>query len=91
MAKILDKQRYKCAMSAMQTVQAIERAIPVLHSGPGCAQKLSNSSGSSGYFSPNIYPCTALTKGMLYSEVLKSLSQPSSIPWMSLMPIYMWY
>ncbi len=27
MAKILDKQRYKCAMSAMQTVQAIERAI----------------------------------------------------------------
>ncbi len=32
MAKILDKQRYKCAMSAMQTVQAISRAIPVLHS-----------------------------------------------------------
>lgn len=62
MAKILDKQRYKCAMSAMQTVQAIERAIPVLHSGPGCAQKLSNSSGSSGYFSPNIYPCTSINE-----------------------------
>lgn len=40
MAKILDKQRYKCALGAMQTVQAIERAIPILHSGPGCAQKL---------------------------------------------------
>jgi nitrogenase molybdenum-iron protein beta chain len=61
-AKILDKQRYKCAMSAMSTVQAIERAIPVLHSGPGCAQKLSNSSGSSGYFSPNIFPCTSINE-----------------------------
>jgi len=62
MAKILDKQRYKCAMSAMSTVQAIERAIPILHSGPGCAQKLSNSSGSSGYFSPNIFPCTSINE-----------------------------
>ncbi len=62
MAKILDKQRYKCAMSAMQTVQAIDRAIPILHSGPGCAQKLSSSSGSSGYFSPNIYPCTSINE-----------------------------
>ncbi len=62
MAKILDKQRYKCALGAMQTVQAIERAIPILHSGPGCAQKLSNLSGSSGYFSPNIYPCTSINE-----------------------------
>lgn len=62
MAKILDKQRYRCAMGAMQTVQAIERAIPVLHSGPGCAQKLSNNSGSSGYFSPNIFPCTSINE-----------------------------
>ena len=62
MAKILDKQRYKCALSAMQSVQAITRAIPVLHAGPGCAQKLSSSSGNSGYFSPNIYPCTSLNE-----------------------------
>lgn len=62
MAKLLDKQRYKCAMAAMQTVQAIERAIPILHSGPGCAQKLSNPTGSSGYFSPNIYPCTSINE-----------------------------
>ncbi|WP_099466608.1 nitrogenase component 1 [Konateibacter massiliensis] len=72
MAKILDKQRYKCAMSAMQTVQAIERAIPVLHSGPGCAQKLSSSSGSSGYFSPNIYPCTSINeKDVVFGGVQK--------------------
>jgi len=72
MAKILDKQRYKCAMGAMQTVQAIERAIPVLHSGPGCAQKLSGSSGSSGYFSPNIYPCTSINeKDVVFGGVKK--------------------
>lgn len=62
MAKLLDKQRYKCAMGAMQTVQAIDRAIPVLHAGPGCAQKLSDSIGSSGYFSPNIFPCTSINE-----------------------------
>ena len=62
MAKLLDKQRYKCALGAMQTVQAITRAIPVLHSGPGCAQKLSDSIGSSGYFSPNIFPCTSINE-----------------------------
>jgi nitrogenase molybdenum-iron protein beta chain len=72
MAKILDKQRYKCAMSAMQTVQAIDRAIPILHSGPGCAQKLSSSSGSSGYFSPNIYPCTSINeKDVVFGGVKK--------------------
>ena len=48
MAKLLDKQRYKCAMGAMQTVQAITRAIPVLHSAPGCAQKQSDGTGRSG-------------------------------------------
>lgn len=62
MAKLLDKQRYKCALGAMQTVQAITRAIPVLHSGPGCAQKLSDSTGGSGYFSPNIFPCTSINE-----------------------------
>lgn len=72
MAKLLDKQRYKCAMGAMQTVQAITRAIPVLHSGPGCAQKLSDSSGSSGYFSPNIFPCTSINeKDVVFGGVKK--------------------
>ncbi len=72
MAKLLDKQRYKCALGAMQTVQAIERALPVLHSGPGCAQKLSESTGSSGYFSPNIFPCTSINeKDVVFGGVKK--------------------
>ena len=72
MAKLLDKQRYKCALAAMQTVQAIDRAIPVLHSGPGCAQKLSDGTGSSGYFSPNIFPCTSINeKDVVFGGVKK--------------------
>lgn len=62
MAKLLDQPRYKCAMAAMQTVQAITRALPVLHAGPGCAEKLSGFSGSSGYFSPHIFPCTNISE-----------------------------
>ena len=34
----------------------------MLHSGPGCAQKLSDGTGSSGYFSPNIFPCTSINE-----------------------------
>ncbi len=72
MAKILDKQRYKCALAAMQTVQAIDRACPVLHSGPGCAQKLSDTTGSSGYLSPQIFPCTSINeKDVVFGGVKK--------------------
>ncbi len=72
MAKLLDKQRYKCALGAMQSVQAIERALPVLHSGPGCAQKLSDTNGSSGYFSPNIFTCTSINeKDVVFGGVKK--------------------
>jgi nitrogenase molybdenum-iron protein beta chain len=58
MAQILDQPRYKCALAAMQTVQAIPRAIPILHAGPGCGSKLNDNTGISGYFSPNIFPST---------------------------------
>ncbi len=72
MAKLLDKQRYKCALGAMQSVQAIQRALPILHSGPGCAQKLCESVGSSGYFSPNIFPCTSVNeKDVVFGGVKK--------------------
>ena len=72
MAKLLDKQRYKCALAAMQTVQAIERALPVLHSGPGCAQKLSESTGSSGYFFFFFFPCTSINeKDVVFGGVKK--------------------
>ena len=62
MAKILDKQRYTCALGAINTIHAINRVIPVLHSGPGCAGKLSGGGGSSGLYSPNIYPCSSVSE-----------------------------
>ncbi|MDD1730309.1 MAG: hypothetical protein LUQ50_14735 [Methanospirillum sp.] len=64
--KIIDQPRYVCALGAMQTVQGICRAVPVLHAGPGCAAKLAGgiagSNGDSGYISPQIYPCTNITE-----------------------------
>jgi nitrogenase molybdenum-iron protein beta chain len=62
MAKALYQPRYKCALAAMQTVHAIPRAIPVLHSGPGCGAKLNNNNGTSGMYSPNIFPCTSISE-----------------------------
>lgn len=58
MLKVFDQPRYKCALAAMQTIQAIPGAVPVLHSGPGCASKLNDNSGSGGHYSQNAYPCT---------------------------------
>lgn len=62
MAKVLDQPRYKCALAAMQTVQSITRALPILHCGPGCAEKLNGSVGSSGLYSPHIFPCTSISE-----------------------------
>ena len=58
MQNVLDQPRYKCALAAMQTIQSIPGAIPILHSGPGCASKLNDNNGSGGHFAANSYPCT---------------------------------
>jgi nitrogenase molybdenum-iron protein beta chain len=62
MARLLDKAKYKCALGALQTVQSIERALPILHAGPGCADKLSTGDGTSGYFAPRVFPCTNISE-----------------------------
>ncbi|MBW4079784.1 nitrogenase component 1 [Paenibacillus sp. S150] len=68
MVKLIDQPRYVCALGAMQTVNAIERAVPVLHSGPGCGAKLSraltnsNDGQGSGYISYHIYPSSNLSE-----------------------------
>lgn len=60
MQNIIDQPRFKCALTAMQTVQAIPGAVPILHSGPGCASKLNDNSGSGGHYSANVFPCTLM-------------------------------
>jgi len=62
MSKTLDKPRYTCALGALQTVQAISRCLPILHAGPGCADKLSSGYGTSGYLAPRVFPCTNLSE-----------------------------
>lgn len=62
----MDQPRFVCALGAMQTVQGIYRGIPILHTGPGCAQKLAagmaGSNGDSGYLSPQVYPCSNISE-----------------------------
>ena len=62
MSKVLDQPRYKCALAAMQTVQSIPGAIPILHAGPGCASKLNDNNGSSGHYAANVYPCSLVSE-----------------------------
>jgi nitrogenase molybdenum-iron protein beta chain len=46
----------------MNTIQSIPGAIPILHAGPGCAAKLSAFAGSSGKFSPLLFPCSSVSE-----------------------------
>ena len=64
MSDLVETPRFVCALGAIKTVQAIERAVPILHSGPGCGAKLAggiseqNGGSPSGYISPQIYTCS---------------------------------
>jgi nitrogenase molybdenum-iron protein beta chain len=64
MSEIIQGPRHGCALGAQQTVVAIERAIPILHAGPGCGSKLhrglSLAGGyqGAGYAGADAIPCT---------------------------------
>lgn len=59
MSRIIEQPRYSCALGAQQTVVAIKRAVPILHSGPGCSGKISSLIGQGeGYAGGNTIPCT---------------------------------
>ncbi|MDR3267572.1 MAG: hydrogenase [Tannerella sp.] len=62
MTKILDEPRYVCALGGAQTVQAIHRAVPVFHSGPGCAGRVSGDGSGTGYLTTNTYPCSNISE-----------------------------
>ncbi len=40
MGTIIEQPRHFCTLGAQQTVLAIDRAVPVVHAGPGCSAKL---------------------------------------------------
>lgn len=59
MSKFIEQPRYSCALGAQQTVVAIKKAVPILHSGPGCSGKISSLIGQGeGYAGGNTIPCT---------------------------------
>ncbi len=64
MSEIIQGPRHGCALGAQQTVVSIERAIPILHAGPGCGSKLhrglSLAGGyqGAGYAGADAIPCT---------------------------------
>ncbi len=64
MAQVVEQMRHVCALGALQSVLAIERAVPILHAGPGCGQKLwdvlglENGCQGSGYTGGHTVPST---------------------------------
>ncbi|KAA8679091.1 nitrogenase component 1 [Clostridium sp. HV4-5-A1G] len=65
---IVEQPRHYCALGAEQSVLAIKKAIPIIHSGPGCGIKLhdglSVASGYQGigYSGGSCVPCTNTTE-----------------------------
>lgn len=56
---IIEQERYTCAIGALQSVVAIPRAVPILHSGPGCGEMIAGFfERSTGYAGGNTSPCT---------------------------------
>nr|WP_092071840.1 nitrogenase component 1 [Dendrosporobacter quercicolus]NSL49469.1 hydrogenase [Dendrosporobacter quercicolus DSM 1736]SDM30335.1 nitrogenase molybdenum-iron protein beta chain [Dendrosporobacter quercicolus] len=59
MSRFIEQPRYSCALGAQQSVVAIKRAVPVLHAGPGCGDKINRLLGQGeGYAGGNTVPCT---------------------------------
>jgi len=62
--KLIEQIRHVCSLGALQSVLAIDRAVPILHAGPGCGQKLwgavgvDNGCQGSGYVGGHTVPCT---------------------------------
>ena len=56
---LIEQERYTCAIGALQTVVAIPRAVPILHSGPGCGDMIAGFfERSTGYAGGSTSPCT---------------------------------
>lgn len=55
----IEQPRFSCAIGALQSVVAIPKAVPILHSGPGCGDMVANFfERSKGYAGGDTSPCT---------------------------------
>ncbi len=56
---MIEQERYTCAIGALQSVVAIPKAVPILHSGPGCGNMIQGFfERSTGYAGGSTSPCT---------------------------------
>ena len=68
MSNVIEASRHYCMLGSQQTVAAIERAVPIIHAGPGCSNKLwwglsfCNGFQSSGFACGNTMPCSNLSE-----------------------------
>lgn len=63
MSSFIEQPRYSCALGAQQSVVAIKRAVPILHAGPGCSNKINNLIGQGeGYAGGSTIPCTNVSE-----------------------------
>lgn len=68
MTGVVEQLRHTCALGGYESVLAIERAVPIIHSGPGCASKiwatlgLQNGCQGTGYIGGHSIPCTNVTE-----------------------------
>lgn len=59
MSGTIEQPRFTCALGACQSVVAIKRGVPILHSGPGCGSQITRIIGQGeGYAGGSTAPCT---------------------------------
>lgn len=59
MSNYISHPKFSCALGAQQTVSAITRGVPIVHSGPGCSVKISGFLGQGqSYVGGTTIPCT---------------------------------
>ncbi|MBE5859601.1 MAG: hydrogenase [Butyrivibrio sp.] len=59
MSVTIEQPRFTCALGAYESVVAIKRGVPILHSGPGCGGKIGGLiAQGEGYAGGSTAPCT---------------------------------
>ena len=59
MSQAIEQPRFTCALGSYQSVVAIKKGVPILHSGPGCGGQVNRIIGQGeGYAGGSTAPCT---------------------------------
>ena len=89
MAGLIEQERYTCAIGALQTVVAIPRAVPILHSGPGCGVMIKGFfERSAGYAGGETAPCTNFSEKEVVFGGTDRLRNIIKTPTRCLIPIF---